>query len=158
MMRAAGNQLLEFPVRYIVMMLILSPLLYAAPCAIDQSKDENALIQIERTWARALEQHNPEVFQCILADEFEDAGTDGKLTDRAATLAKVANHNSIHHELSDLHARLYGDFGYIRGMATALDPRTKLVLKVRFTDIYVYRDQRWQCVAGQESLISALSQ
>ena len=157
-MRSAGNQLLEFPVRYFLMILILSPLTYAAPCATDQPKDENALIQIERTWARALEEHNAEVFQCILADEFEDAGTDGKLTDRAATLAKVANHNSVHHELSDLHARVYGDFGYIRGMATALDPQTKFVLKVRFTDIYVYRDKRWQCVAGHESLISALSQ
>jgi len=143
-MRSAGNQLLEFPVRYILMMLILSPLMHAAPCATAQSRDENALIQIERTWASAL--------------EFEDAGTDGKLTDRAATLAKVTNHNSVHHELSDLHARVYGDFGYIRGMATALDPRNKLVLKVRFTDIYVYRDRRWQCVAGQESLISAQSQ
>lgn len=157
-MRSAGNQLLEFPVRYILMMLILSPLLHAAPCATDQSKDENALIQIERTWARALEEHNAEVFQCILADEFEDAGTDGKLTDRAATLAKVTNHNSVHHELSDLHARVYGDFGYIRGMATALDPQNKLVLKVRFTDVYIYRDRRWQCVAGHESLISAQSQ
>jgi hypothetical protein len=137
--------------------LMLSPLTYAATCATDQSKDENALIQIEHTWARALEQHNREVFQCVLADEFEDAGTDGKLTDRAATLAKVANHNSVHHALAELHARVYGDFGYIRGMATALDPRTKLVLKVRFTDVYVYRD-RWQCVAGHESLISALSQ
>lgn len=151
-------QLLEFPVRYFLMMLIFSSLAYAAPCATDQSKDENALIQIEQTWALALEQHNPDVFQCILADEFEDAGTDGKLTDRAATLAKVTNHNSVHHELSDFHARVYGDFGFIRGMATALDPRTKLVLKVRFTDVYVYRDKRWQCVAGHESLISALSQ
>jgi uncharacterized protein DUF4440 len=144
-------------VRYFLMLLILSPLMYAAPCATDQSKDENALIQIERTWARALEEHNAEVFQCILADEFEDAGTDGKLTDRAATLAKVTNHNSVHHELSDLHARVYSDFGYIRGVATALEPGSKVILKVRFTDIYVYRDRRWQCVAGQESLISALS-
>ena len=143
--------------RYFLMMMILSSLAYAAPCATDQSKDENALIQIERTWARALEQRDPEVFRCILADEFEDAVADGKLSDRAATLAKVTNHNSVHHELSDLHARVYGDFGYIRGMATALDPRTKLVLKVRFTDIYVYRDRRWQCVAGQESLVSAMS-
>ena len=144
--------------RYFLLVLILSPLMHAAPCATDQSKDENALIQIERTWARALEEHNAEVFQCILADEFEDAGTDGRLTDRAATLAPSANHNSGNHLHSDLRARVYSDVGYIRGVATALEPGSKVVLKVRFTDIYVYRDRRWQCVAGQESLISALSQ
>jgi hypothetical protein len=30
-------------------------------------------------------------------------------------------------------------------------------MKVRFTDIYVYREGRWQCVAGQESLVPASS-
>jgi hypothetical protein len=29
------------------------------------------------------------------------------------------------------------------------------VARVRFTDIYVYRDQRWQAVAAHESMLPA---
>ena len=60
----------------------------------------------------------------------------------------------MHHELSDLHSHVQGDFGYIRGMAAAIDAQGKTVAKVRFTDVYAYRDGRWQCVAGHESLIT----
>jgi hypothetical protein len=47
-----------------------------------------------------------------------------------------------------------GDFGYIRGLATAVDAQGKVVAKVRFTDVYAYRDGRWQCVAGHESILA----
>jgi hypothetical protein len=50
-----------------------------------------------------------------------------------------------------------GDFGYIRGLATALNAQGQLVAKVRFTDVYVYRDGRWQCVAGHESMLAQAS-
>jgi len=46
------------------------------------------------------------------------------------------------------------DFGYIRRRNTMLDPRGKVLARVRFTDIFVYRDGRWLAVAGQESPIS----
>jgi hypothetical protein len=89
-----------------------------------------------------------------LADEFEDAGPDGALTDRATTLAKAGEHPAVHHALSDLHAHIHGDFGYIRGLATAMDGQGKIVARVRFTDVYVYREGRWQCVAGHESILT----
>lgn len=140
--------------RYAWLVLILGPLAYATPCPNGQSKNEAALAQIEQAWARSLEQSDVAALGCILADEFEDAGPDGKLTDRTATLAKAAEHRSIHHELSELHAHVQGDFGYIRGLAAAVDAQGKVVVRVRFTDVYVYRDERWQCVAGHESIIS----
>jgi ketosteroid isomerase-like protein len=53
-----------------------------------------------------------------------------------------------------LRAHVNGDTGYIRGLAAAMDTQGKLVAKVRFTDVYVYREGRWQCVAGHESMVS----
>jgi len=134
-------------------MLLLCPLAYATPCPSGQTKDGNALIQTEQTWARSLEHQDTATLGCILADEFEDAGPDGKLTDRATTLAKAAEHRSVHHELTELQPHVQGDFGYIRGLAAAIDPQGKIVAKVRFTDVYEYRVGRWQCVAGHESLV-----
>jgi hypothetical protein len=135
-------------------MLLLCPLAYAAPCPTGQAKDGNALVQIEQTWAKSLEQSDTAALGCILADEFEDAGPDGKLTDRATTLAKAAEHRAVRHELSDLRAHVQGEAGYIRGLAAAVDARGKTVAKVRFTDVYLYREGRWQCVAGHESMVT----
>lgn len=136
-------------------MLVLCSVAYGADCP-GQLKDGNALIQTEQNWARALEQRDAATLACILADEFQDVGANGKLTDRAATLAKAgapATGPAPHHELSDLQPQVQGDFGYIRGMAAAADAQGKVLARVRFTDVYVYRGGRWQCVAGQETMI-----
>lgn len=140
--------------RYALWALLLCPLAVAAPCPMGAARDNNALIQIEQIWARALEQRDAASLSCILAEEFEDTGPDGTLTDRAATLAKAAEHPALHHDLTDLHAHMHGDFGYIRGLATAINAQGKIVARVRFTDVYVYREGRWQCVAGHESMLT----
>lgn len=138
----------------VMCVLLLCSAAYAAACPAGQAKDESALVQIERAWARALEQRDVRTLDCILAQEFEDADPDGKLTDRATTLAKAAGHPPVHHELSELHSHVNGDSGFIRGLATAFDAQGKILFKVRFTDVYAYRDGRWQCVAGHESMVT----
>ena len=143
--------------KFALSMLIFSSLAYAAPCPTAQAKDGDALVQIEQAWARSLEQSDTAALGCILATEFEDAGPDGKLTDRATTLAQAGEHRAIQHELSKMQAHVQGDFGYIRGLATALNTQGKVVAVVRFTDVYVYREQRWQCVAGHESMLTEAS-
>jgi predicted GNAT superfamily acetyltransferase len=127
----------------------------AATCPTGQAKNEDALIQIERTWASALEHRDADALGCILAEEFQDADPEGNLSDRAVTLQKAGSHRVVHHELTELKAHVHGDFGYIRGLATAADAQGKVVARVRFTDVYVYRDGRWQAVAGHESMLQA---
>lgn len=143
--------------KYAMWMLILSALAHATPCATAQPKDGNALEQIEQAWARSLEQSEAAALDCILAAEFEDAGPDGKLTDRATTLVKASEHRAVHHELTKMQAHVQGDFGYIRGLATATNAEGKVLAVVRFTDVYVYREGRWQCVAGHESMLTEAS-
>ena len=140
--------------KYPLCVLLLCPLAVAGPCPKGEPRDNHALIQIEQTWARALEQRDAASLSCILANEFEDTGPDGTLTNRAATLAKAAEHPALHHDLTDLHAHVQGDFGYILGLATAINAQGNIVARVRFTDVYVYREGRWQCVAGHESMLT----
>jgi ketosteroid isomerase-like protein len=136
-------------------LLIISPPASAVSCPAGQVKDESALIQIEHTWASALERRDAATLGCILADEFQDADPNGNIVDRATTLAKAADHRPIHNELHEMSAHVYGDFGYIRGLATATDAQGKVLARVRFTDIYVYRDGRWQALAAHESMLPA---
>ena len=135
--------------------LLLPAASWSADCPKNQPKTDSALLSLERTWADALNRHDADALACLLAEEFEDAGPDGQLSDRAATLAKATKPRPVHHELGEMHGHVYGDTGYVRGLARALDDQGRIVAIVRFTDIYVYRDSRWQCVAGHESIVSA---
>ncbi len=141
-------------IRYALFLTLMCSCAFAENCPTGQSKDASILAETEKNWARALERSDAATLDCILAQEFEDVGPDGSLTDRAATLAKAAKPRSVRNELSDLRPHVQGDFGYIRGTAAAIDPSGKVVARVRFTDVYAYRDGRWQCVAGHESLIA----
>jgi len=134
-------------------LLLLCSLAHGAVCPTGQLKDPAALVQIEHVWQRAEEQHDMATLGCILADEFEEADFAGSLIDRSAMLASSANQGKILPavELSDLHAHIYGDFAYVRGLAVITRDDRKPPVKSRFTDIFIYRDGRWQCVAGHES-------
>jgi hypothetical protein len=55
-------------------------------------------------------------------------------------------------KFSQLHPHVHDDFGYVRGLNAVVDPNGKA--RVRFTDIFVYRDGRRLAVAGQESLLT----
>jgi hypothetical protein len=132
--------------------VLVSPIV-AADCPAHQTKDGNALVQLEHTWAKALEMHDAESVGCILGAEFQDADPRGKLHDRRETLAQIPNRHPGRNVLSELDPHVFGDFGYIRGLATLLDAEGNRLARVRFTDIFVYRDQRWLAVAGQETLL-----
>ncbi len=141
------------------LLLCLAPLavfslpIFAANCPGHQAKDGNTLIQLEQTWAKALAAYDAETVGCILAEEFQDADPTGKLRDRAETLAQIPPRHPGSNVLSELNPHVLGDSGYVRGLATLLDRQGKTVARVRFTDIFVYRYQRWVAVAGQETLL-----
>ena len=139
--------------RSVFPLLLLCSWAHGAACPTGQLKDQAALVQIEHVWLRAAEQHDVAALGCILADEFEEADFAGALIDRPAMLASAENRGNGHPavEFSDLHANVYGDFAYARGLAVIRSADGKPAVKSRFTDIFIYREGRWQCVAGHES-------
>lgn len=135
------------------MLLCSCSLAHGQGCPTGQQKHPATLVQIEQTWLQAVDRHDKAALAGILADEFEEANFDGSLTDRSAMLATAiaAKPSSIHFELSDLHAHVNGDSAYVRGVGGIRSDDGKFQAKIRFTDIFVYRDGRWRCVAGHET-------
>ena len=125
----------------------------AADCPKDQPKTDAALVQAEENWAAALNRKDSDAVACLLADEFEDADVDGSLHNRGETLQKIRNKKPGTNELSEMRGHVDGNLGYTRGLATLTDPSGKVVARVRFTDVFMYRDGRWQALAGHESLL-----
>jgi ketosteroid isomerase-like protein len=136
--------------KIVLLLMLLSPSAYGAGCPTGQAKDEAALVAIEHNWLRAVEQHDSAALACILADEFEEADSDGSLINRSTMLAGATKPQKGHDELEDLHAHIYGEVAYVRGIGVRVENGGPAG-KTRFTDIFVYRDGRWQCVAGHES-------
>jgi ketosteroid isomerase-like protein len=136
-----------------VLPLALAMSAFAADCPKNQPKTAAALIELEHNWAAALSRKDADAVACMLAVAFEDAGPDGALQTRTQTLEHIPNKKPGVNHLSELRAFAEGDFGYTRGLATLVDASGKIVARVRFTDIFTYRDGRWQALAGQESLV-----
>ncbi len=126
----------------------------AADCPKNQPKTEAALIELEQNWAAALSRKDAATVACLLADEFEDVDVDGSLHSRNHTLEHIPNRKPGVNHLSELRAHVEGNSGFTRGLATLVDASGKVVAQVRFTDVFTYRDGRWQAIAGQETLLS----
>jgi len=136
--------------------LLICPFAFGG-CPTGQTRDEGALIKTEQSWAQALDQRDSDAVGCLLADEFQEVDLHGMLRDRAENLASVIHRQPGRNQLSELHPHVYGEFGYVRGLNTVIDADGQPRAKVRFTDIFVYREGRWLAVAGQESLVSETS-
>ncbi len=107
----------------------------------------------EQRWADALNRKDVNAVGCLLATEFEDADVDGSLHTRKETLDRIPNKKPGTNQLSELRAHIEGNLGFTRGLATLTDASGKVVARVRFTDVFIFRDARWQAMAGHESLM-----
>lgn len=130
---------------------------FAADCPKNQRKTDAALTELEQTWAAALNRKDTDAVACLLANEFEDADVDGSLHTRKETLDHIPNKKPGTNQLSELRGYVEGNMGFTRGLATLVDASGKVVARVRFTDVFAYRDGRWQALAGQESLLGGPS-
>lgn len=134
-------------------LLLLSVAALAADCPKNPPKTEAALINLENTWADALSRHDADTVACMVADEFEEADVDGSLHTRSQMLAHIPQRKPGSNRLTEMRAHVEGNMGFVRGLNEVLDPSGKVVARVRFTDVFTYRDGRWQALAGHETLL-----
>ncbi len=143
----------------ILLAVLLAPAwsVFGADCPKNQPKTEAALIELEQNWAAALSRKDAAAVACMVADEFEDADVDGSLHNRSQALEHIPNRKPGVNHLSEMQAHVDGNSGFTRGLATLVDASGKVVARVRFTDVFTYRDGRWQALAGHESLLGEAS-
>jgi ketosteroid isomerase-like protein len=144
-------------VKILILLLALALSALAADCPKNQPKTEAALLELEQNWAQALTRHDADTVACMVAEEFEDADVDGSLHTRRQMLAHIPQRKPGSNHLTEMRAHVEGSFGFVRGLNEVLDPSGKVVARVRFTDIFTYRDGRWQALAGHETLLGEAS-
>ncbi len=137
--------------------ILFCTLACVAECPKNQAKTEATLEEVEKTWAVALAQHDAGTVACMLADEFEEADVDGALHTRAQVLEHIPQRKPGSNHLVDMRAHVEGNFGYARGLNEVIDPGGNIRARVRFTDVFTYRDGRWQAILAHESLVGEAS-
>ena len=94
---------------------------------------------------------DPVALEAILASDFLHVVPAGIIT-KDEQLGFMRSHpeppKSPEKHFEDMHVRIYGDIGIVNGMVVEVGSGT--TRKTLFTDVFAYRDGKWQAVNAQE--------
>jgi ketosteroid isomerase-like protein len=124
-----------------------------------QNATEQQLIQIERDWCNAGLKKDAAALGRILADDVTSISTRGVLQTKSEILADLKDKASTLTACVDtnMKVRVYGETAVVTGMGSRSGTYKGVAFKDRqslWTDTFVRRDGRWQCVATQGTLIA----
>ena len=120
--------------------------------------DQQVLIALEQRWNEAFYRKDVASIKDILADEFIATYDDGARGDKAKELALAAEFNQQVESAvqDDFTVRVYRDTAVVwftlRVVGVKQGQRAELTL--RYTDVWVIRDGRWQCVSTQSTRVN----
>ncbi len=117
--------------------------------------DQDILMQLERDWDAAFHRHDVAFLENLLADEFIATYDNGIRADKATELALAADLNQQieSSSLDEFIVRSYRDAAVVMFSLhlTGTSQGRQLEMTLRYTDVWVFRDGRWQCVASQST-------
>ena len=124
-------------------------------------KVERELKKVEADWANAYLRHDAAILERILADEFISVGSNGKSHNKAQDIEELKADSAVYEYSTpyDLEIRIYGNGAVVIGRTKErghYDSGRPFVNEYRWTDIFVKRQGRWQCVAAQVASIPPL--
>jgi hypothetical protein len=138
-----------------VLAMVFASILAAAAQAPD---DEQQLREIPQRLARAWLQHDRATIESLLAPEWSVTQPDGQVLTRAAVLTTFFDTVKFESNITDdVTVLLLGDTAVVRGrtQARATVNGTTVSARIRFTDVCVKRNGRWQAVASHASSLVA---
>ena len=122
----------------------------------DTSKDRETLIALEQEWLHA--EHDAATLDRILASDFVHVVPADHFLTKQEHIEWAVKHpepKDRHLKFDKLNVRVYGDVGVVNGSVVAGDADGKELDRTMFTDVFVYRDGRWQAVNAQENAVQA---
>ena len=132
----------------------------AAPAAQQRpvESDQDILIALERRWNDAFYKKDVAFIDSILAEEFIATYDDGTRGDRKKELALAAEFNQQIESAvqDDFVVKVYRDTAVVWFTLNLVGIRNgqRAELKLQYTDVWIVRDGRWQCVSTQSTRIA----
>jgi ketosteroid isomerase-like protein len=117
--------------------------------------DQDILVQLEHDWDAAFHRHDAAFIDRILADEFIVTYDNGVRADRKVELelATSLNENIESSTLDEFIVKEFGNTAVVWFTLHLIGPINgqRVQNDYRFTDVFVLRDGRWQCVSSQST-------
>jgi ketosteroid isomerase-like protein len=117
--------------------------------------DSTVLLYLERDWNAAEMKRDAAWFERTLTDDYTGVdGSTGKATTKAEDIAGIKTNTVDSASLSGLGVRMQGDVAVVTGLTHNKGKNDKGVAfdrKIRFTDVWVKRDGKWQVLSSHGS-------
>ena len=119
-------------------------------------QDRAALIALENEWLA--NEHSASVLERILASDFVHPLPTGDFVTKAQHIAFSSAHPppaNLKQHFDQMRVCVYGDVGIVNGVVVTTDETggDEKVDRTVFTDVFVWRDGRWQAVNAQENAV-----
>jgi ketosteroid isomerase-like protein len=123
-----------------------------------QADTEKAVAGLEQKWLESQKANNPDMVAPLLADKFVSTGSDGKVNDKAGSLADAKKTKYTSAEYENVKVTVFGGTaiatGGFKGKGTDASGKPMDVHE-RWTDTWVKMPSgKWQCVATQSSTLA----
>ncbi len=142
----------------LLVLVLLSVPAFAQDNADNSSGDKSMILALESAWNQAEMHHDANAAAAILADTFISVDHHGVLLNRAKYLADLKDPSYKPEEISnsDTSVYLYGDTAIVTSIyrTKGTDGGKPFSHRGRFTDTWIKRDGKWQCIADHETLIN----
>lgn len=120
---------------------------------------EQELLKLEQDWTNANLKADVAVLDRILADDYTWINQEGVLRTKAQNLELIKSGGLVIPSMvtDDMKVRIYGDAAVVTGRNTfkATLEGKDFNGQERWTDTWIKRNGRWQCVATHNSMITA---
>jgi ketosteroid isomerase-like protein len=123
-----------------------------------KSAEEGHLLALESAWNHAEQSKDAAALNQLLAEEFVYTDYDGSFLDRKGFLESTLHNDVTQEQINNdgMAVHIYGNAAVVTGLYRdrGLEKGKPFQRRGRFTDTWIYRNNAWQCVASQSTLIS----
>lgn len=130
----------------------------AAPQQKPVQSDREVLVDLEQRWNMAFYRRDAAFIATILADDFVATYDDGSRGDKPKELALASSfaqqvESAVQDEFT---VKEYGDTAIVRFTLhlAGLRQGQRLESLLRYTDVWIIRDGRWQCVSSHSTQVT----
>jgi len=124
-----------------------------------KSSHEATIRDIEDKWEASVATHDPSVAQAYLADDFRGVSSKGKVMSKSNLLSEIKKDTDTYTSTKNgkVDVRVFGgQFAVATGTSTEAGKAkdgNAFKRSYRWTDAWVLRNGKWQCVASQAMLV-----
>jgi ketosteroid isomerase-like protein len=126
---------------------------------VKKSTPEATIREIEDKWEASVMSHDSSVAQAYLADDFRGVSSKGKVMSKSNLLSEIKKDTDTYTSTKNgkLDVRVFGgQFAVATGTSTEVGKSKDgqaFKRSFRWTDVWVLRKDKWQCVASQAMLV-----